>query len=473
MELQPFPKGFLLIQEREDTGERETSTPGWFEETSLGGGWVIRHDPALELAAKRGQHFTISVIGVAYSLSLGVTSPSEALEALERVFAGRDSLDRFVQFVTQLSGRFVVAVTGQDTLMIAGDPLGSIATWWGCKDSFAVSNYSKLLADYFGDDAHNQKTEFFAHPDYKSNQPWLSNIVPEHDVALPILPNHVLTFDNGEIAHERFYPCAPLQKMSVEAATEIVHEELRFAVECLSQRKKLYFSITSGDDAFAFVDVTADLLREAGAIGVTYAFLNREANPTHGDLIGANRRMVSAQLAHQVVPMEFDWGSDFASVYNETHPTMAVFPTLAKSIYAGTAGDNYFLTGHGGEIGNVFYKERVSGFPAPADLGEKNGTRQFAESSFGATSIGEFIEYTQFYEDRFFGYDPYDLLYWENRLGRWGARMIGEWDFGARPVSPFASRRLLDSMMAVPYADRVNRSIYRTMHDTFGQIESQ
>lgn len=466
MELLPFPKGFLLTQ------ERKAGAPSWFETTTLGGSWVIHYDPALELAVRRGPHFTISIIGVAYSPTLGVTTPNEALEALERNFAGRCSLDRFVEFVTHLSGRYVVAVTGQDKLMVAGDPLGSITTWWGCKENFAVSNYSKLLASYFGDDTHRQKSEFFAHPEYKSNQPWLSNIVPEHDVALPVLPNHVLTFDGGEIAHERFYPHAPLQKMSVETAAEIVYEELRFAVDCLSRRKKLYFSITSGDDAFAFVDVTADILREVGAVGVTYAFLNREANPTHSDLIGANIRMISSRLTHQIVPMEFDWGSDFAGVYNETHPTMAVFPTLAKSIYDGTASDNYFLTGHGGEIGNVFYKERVSGFPSPTDLGEKNGTRRFAESPFGATSIAEFIEYTQFYEDRFFGYDPYDLLYWENRLGRWGARMIGEWDFGARPVSPFASRRLLDSMMAVPYADRVSRSIYKTLHDSFGQINS-
>lgn len=464
MELRPFPKGFLLTQ------EREVKAPGWFEKTDLGGQWVIHHDPAVELAVKRGPHYSIFIVGVAYSQTLGVTTSHEAIDSLERIFAGSASLNTFVEFVTHLSGRYVVAVTGNESLMMAGDPLGSIATWWGCKDKFSVSNYSKLLADYFGDDRHNQKSEFFAHPDYKSNQPWLSNIVPEHDIALPILPNHVLTFDGGEIAHERFYPVAPLQQMSVEAATRIVYQELRFAVECLGLRKELYFSITAGDDAFAFVDVSADILRETNAVGVTYAFLNREANPTHDDLIVANRRMISARLTHKIVPMEFDWGSEFAGVYNETHPTMAVFPTLAKSIHDGTTGDNYFLTGHGGEIGNVFYKERVSGFPSPTDLGEKNGTRQFAESELGAASIAEFIEYTQFYEDRFFGYDPYDLFYWENRMGRWGARMIGEWDFGARPVSLFASRKLLDSMMAVPYADRVSRSIYKEMHSTFGQV---
>lgn len=462
--LNPFPKGFLLGQTR---GE---FTPKGFETTELGGSWFLHHDLDVEFVTRTNPHFTITIIGVAYSKVLGLPTVESVLDALERALTFGVKLDAFTDVVLHLSGRFIVFVTGPDCLMLAGDPLGSIPTWWASRENFAVSNYSKLLADRFSSQKSNQKREFFNHPAYKSNQPWLSNIVPEHDVCLPVLPNHVLAFDGGEIEHERFYPQSPLQRLTTEAAVEIVHEEFRFAVARLAERRPLAFSITAGDDAFAFVNVTTDILRSANAIGVTYVFINGEANPTHDDLIGANKRMLAAGLPHQVVPMEFSWGSDFARTYTETHPTMAIFPTLANSIYESGVGDRYFLTGHGGEIGNVFYKERVKRFPSAADLAEKNGTRAFAESELGKSSIAEFIEYAQFTEDRFFNYDPYDLFYWENRLGRWGARMMGEWDFGSRPVSPFSSRRLLDAMMAVPFEDRVERRIYAMMRDKYGQI---
>lgn len=462
--LRPFPKGFLI------TDGEALQAPTWYETLFLGGSWFLHHDSSLPVNVVKNAHFTVTVLGTCYCNNLGLINEGEVARFLEKSLETDLSEGNFTRITHDLAGRFVIAVSALDTLMVVGDPLGSIPSWWGCVESFAVSNYSKLLADHFEAHSSAQKKAFFEHPDYKSGQPWLSNIVPEYDVALPVLPNHCLRFDGGVISHERFYPTSPLQLISVDDAAHLVYEELRFSVENLAGRGPVFFSITAGDDAFAFVDIAADILRDSQSVGITYAFLNGEANPTHNDLIGANRRMLNAGIPHMIAPMSFEWGSEFARVYSETHPTMAVFPTLAKTMFETGDGVSYFLTGHGGEIGNVFYKERVKGFPSPIDLAEKNGTRRFAESDLGRSSIMDFIEYGQFFEERIFNYDPYDLLYWENRLGRWGARMMGEWDFGARPVSPFSSRRLIDSMMSVPFEDRVGRSIYGRLHEIFGQI---
>lgn len=464
--LRPFPKGFIITQ------AEAFNAPDWFETHSMGGSWYLQHDPTLEFCVVKNAHFSVTVIGTCFSKVRCLDDERQVAEFIEKSLSIEFSQDAFTRIAHDMAGRFTLVVSSSDQIMVAGDPLGSIATWWGCVHDFAVSNFSKLLADHFDDHSCIQKKAFFGHPAYKSGQPWLSNIVPEYDVSLPILPNHCLRFDHGEISHERFYPRSPLQQISVDDAAEIVSGELRFAVENICKRgRPVLFSITAGDDAFAFVDIAADVLRASKSVGITYAFLNGDPNPTHDDLVGANRRMLSAGIPHQIAPMKFEWGSEFAKVYSETHPTMAIFPTLAKTMYDTGGGEVYFLTGHGGEIGNVFYKERVNGFPSPEDLAEKNGTRSFAESDLGRSSIEEFIEYAQFDRERFYNYDPYDLLYWENRLGRWGARMMGEWDFGARPVSPFSSRRLIDAMMSVPFDDRVGRSIYRRMHDLFGQIE--
>ena len=46
------------------------------------------------------------------------------------------------------------------------------------------------------------------------------------------------------------------------------------------------------------------------------------------------------------------------------------------------------------------------------------------------------------------GYDPHDFLYWEQRLGNWGAMYPAEQDIAVDEVSPFNNRLILTTMLS-------------------------
>jgi hypothetical protein len=52
------------------------------------------------------------------------------------------------------------------------------------------------------------------------------------------------------------------------------------------------------------------------------------------------------------------------------------------------------------------------------------------------------------------GYELLDLLYWEQRMGIWGAQMPAEIDVASEQISPFNNRAALTSMLAVDCAHR-------------------
>lgn len=466
----PFPKGYIVYPTHFHGAE---TLPEWFTSKGLNSSWTIKYDPLQEVHTHAGPFFTLTLVGRAYSKSFSAQTNSEIISVLVNALTNDFNVDRFITMASSFGGRFTIFLIWGESIVAVGDALGSMPLWWGVADhSIALTNYSSLLATLLNDFRNDGKKEFFGDPNYNSGQPWLSGLVPEHDVATPVIPNHYLEHRKGKTEHKRFFPTAPLQTISVEDAATIVIDELRYSVECLvSSKSDLYFSITGGDDAYAAVCATLDQLHSKNAIGVTYAFLNGDANPTHDDLVIASKRMFNAGLRHKVVPMEFSWGSDFAKAYSKTHPSLAVFPTLAATIQRTAQADSFFLVGHGAEIGNVFYKERTKSFPSIVQLAEKNGTRKFAESAVGQRAMRDYIDYTDLNEEAIFGYDAFDILYWENRVGRWGARTIGEWDFGSRPISPFSSRTLLSAMMSIPFESRLDREIYKEIHRRCGSLD--
>lgn len=459
-----FPRGYIL------SCCSRTEHPARFIPIPLGEFWHLYKDPDLEIFQKTTSDFTILVIGDAFSRAQQLRTNSQIVDYLDRNLELSSSSSDFAKLTQDFSGRFSIFWLRPEGLTVVNDAMGTMSTFWARDDSNVYfSNFTSLLALATGDGSNQNKKEFFGHPKFESSQPWLPGIITEQDCATPLFPNHYIETIQLEVLHRRFYPVAPLQMLSPSDAAEIVIDEMRFLIDALiTKGYPLYFSITGGDDAFAMVNATLDLLQESQSIGLTYAFLNTEPNPTHDDLIKANQRMFPTGLRHRIAPMKFSWGSDFAKIYSETNPSLATFPTLAQTIYSTASPMTYFLTGHGGEIGNIFYKKRAQGWPSEIDLGEKIGGRNFASSPEIVELTRAYLEYTEFQKDKLFDFDPYDIFYWENRMGRWGARMMAEWDFGSKPIAALNSRPIISAMMSLKEHERINRTVYREIHKKSG-----
>ena len=69
------------------------------------------------------------------------------------------------------------------------------------------------------------------------------------------------------------------------------------------------------------------------------------------------------------------------------------------------------------------------------------------------------------------GYDDYDLVYWEQRMGRWGWQKFCDGDFGHRVLLPFNDRRLLETMLSLPYPLRRDKVLFHRLLDDLGVRE--
>ena len=69
------------------------------------------------------------------------------------------------------------------------------------------------------------------------------------------------------------------------------------------------------------------------------------------------------------------------------------------------------------------------------------------------------MAYTHFHADAFTNIHWCDLFYWEHRLTKWGGRFLQEVDLTGFAISPYNSRRIIETMLSVPYAARAAKTV--------------
>jgi hypothetical protein len=138
-----------------------------------------------------------------------------------------------------------------------------------------------------------------------------------------------------------------------------------------------------------------------------------------------------------------------------TNVTAARVLPKTRSIFAKLAAGDACLNinGNGGEIGRNFYDKYAQERPRPwsaAELAELMGYRPAPR--FVIHALERWLqELGPFDRD---GWMLPDLLYWEQRMGIWGAQYPAEQDVAVDEFSPFNCRALLETMVAAPRKDR-------------------
>ena len=86
-------------------------------------------------------------------------------------------------------------------------------------------------------------------------------------------------------------------------------------------------------------------------------------------------------------------------------------------------------------------------------------------SPFVQNSMQEFISKTEFTPDNFYNYDPYDLFYWEYKMGSWLTLWLLELDMVHEKISFFNNRTLLKLLLSVDYEHRREKDLFYRLID--------
>ena len=132
---------------------------------------------------------------------------------------------------------------------------------------------------------------------------------------------------------------------------------------------------------------------------------------------------------------------------------------MAKSLYDNLPLDRTILFLFCPETGTAGYKpkkNRRSDTPTPELL-----AATFTRSSNPAVlqAMDDYMAYTHFHADAFTNIHWCDLFYWEHRLTKWGGRFLQGMDLTGFAISPYNSRRIIETMLSVPYAARAAKAV--------------
>jgi 2-polyprenyl-3-methyl-5-hydroxy-6-metoxy-1,4-benzoquinol methylase/transcription initiation factor TFIIIB Brf1 subunit/transcription initiation factor TFIIB len=368
------------------------------------------------------------------------------------------SRDSFNRIVDRIVGRFVLFSRDSTESTIQTDAAGLSAIYY--TEGGIVGSHAHLVADASGlDDMSPFADSAWETGNSVSYLPGLATIFSG---VRQLTPNTELLIPAMQV--RRVYPRRPPTQMSVADAVDQLHPLLTSEVAMLPSRSdSLLVSVTAGIDSrttLATLHPIADRIRL-----FTYT-------PTYGrfaDLpIVQTDRVIAQQIAHRLGFELFEAVIEADSVDSEIRHLLElnvhhehIWP-LAQWYLENLAPGTLHIRSNLSEIGRAFYRKgKARTLPLDPEMMVRTYRGRSPSVRIAREAFEEFAEVTGF--EAFEGFDPYDLFYWEQRMGRWHANLVAESDLSHDTWILLNSRQMLEILLSVPLEDRLAASVFRSL----------
>ena len=381
-----------------------------------------------------------------------VTTPVDAEEAdpATRLAQALDRCDAaFFDALDQQAGRHAV-------FFRTPEREGVLADATGCRTLFyspdAIASHVRLLSD-----------EPVTDMPYGMGFP--GNHTPIPGVRI-LTPNTLIDLKTHAVA--RFWPREAPPVLDLDTAQARVEA---YAATALRKGPKFALGLTAGIDS----RTVAVAAWKAGVDVLTFTY---DRGPhTHEDIAVARLLAAALGLRHKTVL--------------ERKPAARTRDRLKQATYYGhhfgcveplaeALGRRAVASGNLLEIGRVFYaRHRRHGrdLSTPAQMAGHfyDNSRPAARARFDAwgherwmaaatEAFAAFDAVTDFqFAARLI--DPFDLFYWEHRMGAWQSMILLERDFYGEPYMPFNSRAIFTAMLGLPEDVRQAATLFRRLID--------
>lgn len=423
--------GYLLT-------DRANRVPDGFHTVQLPSGAYFHHAPNLSVTVERD--------GINWLLfaGFGIDTVSCQVGNLGRPLfdALVSSEERMFDVLDHISGRFVAVYRCGNRMAILNDACGLKTIFYS---GSRVSSHVHLLARHVQAPASKIETARIA-ADVKFRRGYPGASTPYHEVWA-LTPNTALNLNTGRPF--RYFPRKPLgDTLSYQEAAEIIIPPMKRQVEALlGAGIKPIVSLTAGLDS----RVTAAVVRSVtnGAKYFTYMHPGIESHEN------------DVRVA-QAIAARFGFDHDALILKREALPPEvaaamreSLYPhsnTVAHECWRRYRGGGLHLRSNLGEIGRAFYftnGKTLPPFGRSSDL--KNLTR-IRGIPAAAGLFDDFLKRADY--AGIFDYPPYDMFYWEHRMGTWHSGVVMSFDAAFDTHILFNFRKMLVNMLRVPFEER-------------------
>ena len=362
-----------------------------------------------------------------------------------------------------LSGRWIIFYSNGNELNCFHDPCGLRQVYYIRKDKECwAGSQPSIIFDSTGMDPEKDPVAvtFMQSPQYEKLERFWPGDGTMYTNMKHLLPNHSLNASTGTIT--RFFPISPIPALTLEDAVLLAATLLKGSFAAASKRYDLLLPVTAGWDSRVLYAASKDVKDK------TFYYIHQLGHlaDDNRDIVIPGKLLNRAGLQFNVVNAREQMDDDFRKIFvrNVTHAR----PHLAKALgiyqnYKRFDG-KLNITGNGGEIARSYYYyfhhhhkldgralARISKYndiPYVIDAFAK--TLADTAPAAGSSNISLF-----------------DLLYWEQRMGNWGAMYPAEQDIAIEEFSPFNNRKLLITLLSVDRKYRMPPSytLFRKLTD--------
>ncbi len=459
-----YARGYYIVKEKREV-------PGLQWNCEEAGGWYVYHHPALTcFCARNEDRFAVLLGTVMDTDAWNMDGDRIAAALLEKAAV---SVEEALDYADVLCGRHVLFFRGGvdrerprpgNEEFLLSDAAGMKSVYYDA-DMTCFASHAGLAAALAG--AKNRDLREWQKEGYPSYLP--GRLTPYENIYF-LLPNTYAMPGQKEI--RRFFPREELREQTLEEATDQMAAYLKKQTEVLAEHHSLMASLTGGKESrltLAALEPYKDKV-----LYFTYCTESEKGDFTKSSLEKDVRiaKKVAGRLGlqHKVVWFSTEEPMDKSLKEALERNTVGThIPPLGAAYRKELPKDALHLRSSVAEIGEGYYwkarRKALVSYPymSPEQVVSMTWTDLAVTDPLALEAIRDFLRSSQY--DRLYGYDPYDFLYWEQRIAVWHAGCcLAESDVAHDTWVLYNSRKFLKMMLSVPLGDRVSKQIiYRTI----------
>jgi hypothetical protein len=361
------------------------------------------------------------------------------------------SREEFLNYIDNLSGRFIILCNFENHYEIYQDACGTRSVYYST-DTCVVSSHFNLLIENLDQVCINQHLtgllEKYSSYHLPGNYTFYKNVYI-------LTPNTFLLLPSMEV--KRFFPREPIQLQKPENCFETVTELISNLIQYLANNLNLIVSITAGLDSRATLALSKEF--KDSILYFTYYKSNNKGLHDWIDPILLKDKETALDIAqklkinHKLLNIDFSNQKSlnfilFSNVMRK-HTIFHHSYYLAWLYYNDLPHNSLHVRSNVNEIFRNFYRKNLD---LPNNITTKTMALCYSKKAINDENIQNLFEsyYSTTQFGKIYDYDPYDLLYWEYRLGVWFTNILLESDVSHDTFCLFNNRFIIKNILSMP-----------------------
>lgn len=376
------------------------------------------------------------------------------IKILSKKFAYSE--DRFFDYLDELSGRFVLLISNKDKCYILQDATGNKSLFYDTEFNY-FSSHPELIIEFMGEHYHNQSKDYIADSNFHRKGSLFPGLLTTYKNIKKGLPNTLINVNLGRI--ERFFPRESLPTKKVNSfLIEEISQLLTNQVSILSNEYKLSQSLTAGLDSRVTLAASKDFKDEI------YYYTIQAWHEHQKEIKVVKDLCETLGIKHHVLTGELSEIFLKSHLKNTSSMSSADRGLLAQILLDSYPQDRLHLKSNVSEIGRAFYSGTRAFLPSMPNAEHLARLYMYeSKSDFVVNAFQDYIDTLDFNKKRLMNYDPFDMFYWEFRMGGWQAMGLLECDVAQDSFILFNNRHILKSMLSIPITDRRRATLHHEL----------